>query len=183
MKDSSIICTMSGMKYRAAFVCHPKNDYRYYLNGLHISAANKELVATDGSILYIPDMEPGEALKDIIFSPARIPASIETVIISECADPQNVLIECTDTRGNQSQYICKLIAGTYPNYKAIMQSKNDDFEFHKIAWSAKYLGLLKAVFGNKATLVFEIPHANCAVIISDTTDYSNGKVLLMPCKV
>lgn len=183
MEDPNVICTMSGMKYRAAFVCHPKNDYRYYLNGLHISAANKELAATDGSILYIADIEPGEALKDIIFSPAKIPANIETVVISEGRHPQNILIECTDSRGNQSQYICKLIDGTYPDYRAIMRSKNDDAEFHKISWSAKYLGLLKAVFGNKATLVFEIPHANCAVTISDTTDYSNGKVLLMPCKV
>ena len=185
MNDSNVICTMSGMKYRAGFACYPKKDVRFYLNGLHISAENAEIVATDGSILYVADVETGPAVKDIIFEPAKIPANVEAVTISVFnpgVDDNSVLINCLDSRGNRSQHICRLIDGTYPDYRAILQSKNINAQFNKIGWSAKYLALLKTIFGNKP-LSFEIPNQNCASVISDTTDYSNGRVILMPCRI
>ena len=185
MLDSNVICTMSGMKYRAGFACYPKKDVRYYLNGLHISADNAEVVATDGSILYVADVELGQAAKDIIFEPAKIPTNIETVTISVFnpgVDDHNVLIQCLDSRGNTSQHICKLIEGSYPNYRNILNAKNADTQFNKIGWSSKYLAMLKTIFGNKP-LSFEIANQNCASVISDTTDYSNGRVILMPCRV
>jgi len=180
------ICTMTGQQYRAAFACKANGDVRYYLNGLFLSAEHGEIVATDGSMLFVCSIEFDEHKAgvpfDLIFEPAKIPAGILDVTIS-VVDQNSVMVSTVDKRGGPGpQSVCPVIDGTYPDYRAIFDKKHEDTEFHKIGWSAQYLAVLKTIFGSKP-LRFEIPNATSPAVISDFTAFRNGRVILIPRRI
>ena len=79
---SNLICTLTGDQYRAACACRASKDVRYYLDSIFISSEHKELVATNGHILYTSPIDDlPDDCKDLIIDTAKIPANVESVTI------------------------------------------------------------------------------------------------------
>jgi len=186
MADVTLIATMTGQQYRAAYAVKATKDVWYYLNGVYIPADKATIVATNGHMLYYAVIEAGDVeLEDngLIFEPAKIPASVDSVTI-EAFDKTSVLVKTTGTRsGATTQHICKRIEGPFPDYKAIIPSAyrgkaegpGDAFGF-----DTGYLAVLKTIFGPRPVR-FEMagPHDSASITGPD----GHGTVILMPCRV
>ena len=184
---NNVICTLTGAVYRAAFAVVPKDDVRYYLNGIHINAENGDLVATDGSIMYVVNLGEANTETDIIFKPVKILAGVESVEASwhekpENGNPGSIQLTTFDRKGSQSIHICECIDGRFPDYKAVWDStlKEDKSQFNTFSFATEYLAVLLKIFGKKP-VTFEMTGPDRAARVS-TGDESAGELLLMPCK-
>ena len=114
------IATMTGQAYRAAHAVAAKKDVRPYLNGIHLDPDAGQVVATDGHIMYINDLEPGtEPGPSVIFEPVKVPAGAETVDVNTY-DAGHVMVNVFGPRTGPTMHLCKIIDGHYPNYKAVI---------------------------------------------------------------
>ena len=182
MSESKSICVLTGDQYRAAFACRAVKDPRFYLESLFISGKHKELVATNGHILYcspIDGMDDGHP--DIIIDAAKIPANIQRVIVTTF-DDSHVLVETETVSGTVGpQFICKVIDANYPDYKAVYPDISKSESFQEICFSAVYLAIIQKVFG-KVAVKFTLGGLKKPSIIS-TKNESMGSLLLMPCRM
>lgn len=179
---NEIIATMTRQQYKSAWVCTAKKDVRPYLNGIHISKDNSEIVSTDGSILYFADIDPGEAICDIIFEPAKLPAYTDKVVI-RTHDTYHVITEAWKKGKLADKFTCKLIDGTYPDYKSAIPSDNVfNDSFNTVCWGAFYLAKLEKVFG-RYPIRFDISNPLNACTITRPGKPGMGKVILMPVRM
>ena len=181
--EHEIICTMTAQQYRAATACTAKNDMRYYLNGIHINS--EHVVSTDGHILYLAEIDPGEGFNGpIIFEPVNISTWIRKVVIYT-HDSYNVIVETSSNRKGikTKQHICPLIDGRFPDYKRIIPSDTRFREqFRDFSIGSGYLVSLKTIFGDWP-LRFNLSDVNEPIVITHSTESGYGKVVLMPCRL
>ena len=174
------ICTMTGQQYRSAMLCKATKDVRYYLDGLHISLENNEVVATNGHILYTATIEAGEAMESLIFEPAKIPANVQTVNVY-LYDENNVLVETVDKNLLHAQHICKRTDGKYPDYKSIFRD-NPEGKCNNIGLDSGYLALLPRIFC-KDRIHVHLTAPTDYVTIKSPTNSEYGILVIMPCKL
>ncbi len=173
MTDATIV-TLTGQAYRAAFAVAPLKDVRYYINGIHIDTERGQVVATDGSIMYMNDVELGDDPgASLIFEPARIQASVETVRIYR-HDDHNVMLSVSGPRTGTTTHICKLIDGRYPDYQAIIPKTGGQHRLG-MGFDVKHLATLKQIFKKRAGFSFSPAPGACKITGAD----SEGTVVLM----
>ena len=177
------ICTLTGKQYRAALIVAPTTDVRYYLNGFLLSAKNREIVATDGHMLFCSKVADLRLKNDLIIEPVKIAASVETVNILE-NDKTSVIVQTISKRGDIGQFICRTIDGKFPDYKAVYpdDKKVKPVTYSEFSFGSELLARLQKIFG-KSPLKFEMNDPNRAAVIHDAKDSDFGSILLMPCKV
>ena len=174
---------LTGKQYRAAISCKPNKDVRYYLNGLYLSMEHKEIVATNGHVMYISKVdEVPEDWKSVILDLPKIPANIEKVTISKL--DSKYLIETVARNGQAGpQFITDEIEGCYPDYKMVENSdKQTNGATNTVfGFDSDYLAIIKTVFGKGTKVRFNMPSPKMAATITDIDYPEHGKLILMPC--
>ncbi len=205
MNERDLICTMTGQQYRAAHTCVAKKDARYYINGIHISYDNTEVVSTNGHIIYAAEVEPGPVLRNallatipkgslptygIIFEPVTILKSITHVSVYK-HDALNVLVllqkqtRLAEIKHDVAQHICRIIDGRFPDYKAVMKpgSGKNTVPFNEFRFLSTYLAYLPKMFGDHAELRITMENNYSAAHIEHAVRPEEGRVVLMPVKL
>ena len=180
------IATMSASTYRAAVACMAVKDVRYYLNGIYLDLEADKVVSTDGSMLYVNGIRPGDApevntgeLTGLIFEPVKIPASATDVKV--CGhDDHNVMLHVSFSRTPDALHVCRIIDGKYPAWEVITP-KGDPAAFESLTFNVKHLAVLKQVFKNTAH--FEMPGGVAFGPVLVTGANGEGTVVLMPVRL
>ena len=178
----SIIATITGQSYRAAHAVTPSKDVRYYLNGLYLDIEAAKIVSTDGSMLYLNDIEiseePGDYPNGLIFEPVKVPVSAKSVTVSTY-DDKHVMLEVRYNRAANTMHICKLIDGKYPNYKAVLPKTDASKSRQHVGFDVKYLAKLKQIFKRGAKFYFDVESSAIKITGND----SEGTAIIMEMRV
>ncbi len=102
------------------------NNVRYYLDGI-LLAANGDIVATDGSILfktYSEELKQSGLAKDLILNiDGKIPVSANTVVFDFTATDDDyqgaTVVRCMGNRGTKL-FEASTIDGRYPDYTRVI---------------------------------------------------------------
>lgn len=117
--------TTTGGELKSLAYCMPKNDVRYYLNGLYVDSANCKLVVTDGHRIVHKKHDITGFLSTIIpehgIKYALMLANKRESIAFRC------YAEYTVISGDDWELIVKNTDGTYPNYSQVLNFKEHSY--------------------------------------------------------
>ena len=113
--------TITGGELKSLAYCMPKNDVRYYLNGLYVDSANCKLVVTDGHRMVHKKHDISGLVSAIVpqhgIKYALTLANKKELINFRCYARYTVI------NGDGWELIVKNTDGVYPNYSQILDFK------------------------------------------------------------
>lgn len=115
---------MKGKHLRALLKVIPKNNIRYFLNGLYVNFDHREIAATDGHILVL--LENLEELNIDGTGEAIIPRNVIEAASSVCDPNANVYITNTELSIGDLTIKYKPINGKYPDFRVVFPKKRND---------------------------------------------------------
>ena len=147
-----------GITLRAAQMMQPKNDVRYYLNGVFLGA-NGDIVATDGhTLFYAPSsFEAGQIEDTIINIEGLIPKNVETAFFDF---ERKVII------AGKKTLPFTVIEGKFPDYNRVIPKEDAPDSFY-IHIAPKYLKKVHDVYGDYGVLM--VPTGNYTAPIRVTS--------------
>ena len=155
--NEKVIATLSGDDYRAALACSAKNDVRYYLNGVLLSAEHSEIVGTDGHTLFVGKLATCDLSEDLILETPKVPLNVTEVEIKVYPGEAPVRYRMTTRteRGDVKEALLRVIDGRFPDYKAILGSKKQPAEpYTDFCFNADLLARVRTVFGKNSFVQF-----------------------------
>lgn len=180
------LCTIPGHAYRAAFTCKaPDDDYsRPTITGLFLSLENSEIVGTNGHIMYTGPLTPHNMADDVLIKAVKIPARATDVVIESLGDGETAAITAYKGATALGTWLVEIMGGRYPNYRAVVATPDKDrATYYRFGFDAKYLAMLKAIFGPVPLTFGMAANTRAALVTSETSAEDMGTVTLMPIRV
>ncbi len=123
---------MKGKHLRSLLKVIPKNNIRYFLNGLYVNFDYREIAATDGHILVL--LENLEELNIDGTGEAIIPRNVIEAATSVCDPNANVYITNTEISIGDLTIKYKPIEGKYPDFRVVFPKKETTYEDSRFCW-------------------------------------------------
>lgn len=165
---------------RGAMLCQAHHDVRKYLNGVAFNGDTGEVVATNGHMLYVAEIEAMKGAFTGVRSlsiPQKVAAQSKKVYFNT---ETNTLI--IDESG--VHLVCSLLEGEYPPYAVIVPHKEDKLSAQQFGLNPKYVNsALKALEIERGSGHLWLQHDTKMVIqpmkSSDNPHRAPAKVIIM----
>lgn len=156
--------------------CAADDELRPVINGIYFDKVDDKVtyVASNGTILGMVEttLESGTG-KSAFIIPSKYAKILSSIIPADCQEVE-IIVDSTNIAFNFDGYslLCRMIEGRFPNYRAVIPTKNDK---KTIVSKDELLAALKrvSVFSNRSTSLVAInAAANEIVLKAQDIDYS-----------
>lgn len=136
--------TIRGKHIKSLLKAIPKNNFRYYLNGLYVNFDLKEIVVTNGHILV--KLENLEELDLDGTGEVIIPRKVIEAATSVC--DLNAPVKITNTEFSVGDLTIKYkpINGKYPDIRVVFPKKETSYENSRFCWfQSEYVKIVEKI--------------------------------------
>ncbi len=140
---------MKGKHLRSLLKVIPKNNIRYFLNGLYVNFNDRKIAATNDHILVL--LENLEELNIDGTGEVIIPRNVIEAATSVCDPNANVYITNTELSIGDLTIKYKTINGKYPDFRVVFPKKETSYENSRFCWfQSEYAEYIENIMRQKA---------------------------------